>query len=411
MSSKKNIIALIGGSISAQIITIGISPFLTRLYSPKEFGILAIYISLSSLLAVFASCRYDMSLIEPKKDEDARGLMFLSIKITLFFCVLLYFIIEFSGADSILADLIGSPDIKIWINILPLTVFCISCQSIFSHWLNRLKMFNSMSTSRIINSSGIGFVSLFLAFTSIQSYGLILGFIIGQFIPIIYLWFKCINQEMNIKRTCELEMMRVYIRYPKYLMPSTFAGGLAIESTVIILTRFYDASVTGLFSLVNRIISTPMSIIGNSIGEVYRVGATANYNKYGECKEIFIKYAIRLSILGLIPFFILFMFGEELITFVFGDQWRGAGEMAKILSFAVWFQLISTPLSYTIALNKSLNLDLYLQIFRLIGSIGAMIMGLAVNNYIVAIQLYSLTYCLYYFAHTCIQFRAAKGTK
>ena len=43
----KNILTLLKGSFLAQLIPLIISPFITRLYSPKELGILALFSSIS----------------------------------------------------------------------------------------------------------------------------------------------------------------------------------------------------------------------------------------------------------------------------------------------------------------------------------------------------------------------------
>jgi O-antigen/teichoic acid export membrane protein len=203
--------------------------------------------------------------------------------------------------------------------------------------------------------------------------------------------------------------MREYFRYPKFLIPSTLAGTVASESPIVLFTRLFDTTVSGLFSFVNRVTVSPMTIIGNSIGEVYRVRAAENFQKKGECRQIFLHHVKLLAIVGVIPWLILFYWGPTLFTFVFGPQWSEAGEMATIISFVVWFQLVSTPLSYTITFNRSQHLDLYLQIFRVAGSIGSVFVGYAYQDYMLAVQLYSVTYCIYYFSHSVIQYRAAKG--
>jgi O-antigen/teichoic acid export membrane protein len=218
-----------------------------------------------------------------------------------------------------------------------------------------------------------------------------------------------VKSEKNKNRTNALIVMRDYVRYPKFLIPSTFAGTVASESPVMLFTRFFDTTVSGLFSFVNRVMISPMTIIGNSIGEVYRVRASEHFQQYGECRTIFLTHVRLLALAGFVPWIILFFWGPKLFTFVFGPQWNEAGEMATLLSFVFWFQLVSSPLSYTITFNRSQHLDLYLQIFRVIGSVGSIFLGYAYGDYMLAIQLYSVTYCIYYFSHTVIQYRASLG--
>jgi O-antigen/teichoic acid export membrane protein len=409
MSYKKNVLALMTGAGVAQAIPILISPFLTRLYTPQDFGVLAFYLSLSAVLSVFATGRYDLALIEPAQDAEARGLLFAGLAINVVFSLSLAVIFVFLA--PFIADWSGKPDAAKWILLVPFTVFSSSCFSLFTYWLNRNKNFSGMNASRIVNSVAIAGLSLGLAFTDVRPHGLLLGYMIGQFSTITYQWFAHIKKENSRPRSQLWQVCKDYSRYPKFLIPSTLAGTIAGESPVLLLTRFFDASVAGLFSFVNRVTVSPMSIIGNSIGEVYRVRAAEHYQSKGECLEIFKRHLIILFLMGFIPWLILFSSGPILFSIVFGEQWRAAGEIAVVLSFVVWFQLASTPLSYTITFNHSQHLDLYLQIFRLLGSIASMFVGLYFHDYMVCIKSLAITYSLYYVGHTFIQYRAAKGVR
>jgi O-antigen/teichoic acid export membrane protein len=407
MSYKKNVISLITGSAAAQAIPILISPLLTRLYSPKEFGLLALYLSISAVLSVFAAGRYDLALIEPAQDSEARGLLFAGLWLSVVFSLCLSIVLALTAPYVV--QLIGSPDGIMWLNLVPITVLSMSCLSLFTYWLNRCKNFKAMNTFRIFNSVCIAGLSIFFAFTQFKPEGLMFGYMLGQMLTVVFIWFAYLKPEKSNNRVKALIVMREYFRYPKFLIPSTLAGTIASESPIVLLTRLFDTTVSGLFSFVNRVTVSPMTIIGNSIGEVYRVRAAENFQKHGECRQIFLHHVRLLAIAGIVPWLALFFWGPRLFTFVFGPQWSEAGEMATILSFVVWFQLVSTPLSYTITFNHSQHLDLYLQIFRVAGSVGSVCVGYAHQDYMLAVQLYSVTYCLYYFFHSVIQYRAAKG--
>lgn len=407
MSYRKSVIALMTGSAAAQAIPILISPLLTRLYSPKEFGLLAVYLSISAVLSVFAAGRYDLALIEPAQDSEARGLLFAGLWLSVVFCLCLSIVL--AVAAPALAQLIGSPYATFWLYFVPITVFSMSCLSLFTYWLNRCKNFKGMSIFRILNSLVIAGLSLGFAFTELKQQGLLLGYMMGQLLTVVYLWLAHVEQEKNKTRADVWIVMRKYVRYPKFLIPSTLAGAVASESPIVLLTRFFDTAVSGLFSFVNRVTVTPMAIIGNSVGEVYRVRAAEHFQQHGECRQIFLRHAGMLAVAGVVPWLVLFFWGPALFSFVFGSQWREAGEMATFLSFVVWFQLMSTPLSHTITFNHSQHIDLYLQVFRVVGSICSVLVGHLQEDYMLAVQLYSVTYCLYYFSHSVIQFRAAKG--
>ena len=62
-----NIITLITGTAMAQAVPLALSPILTRLYTPKDFGFLAIYMSVATVATTLVTLKYDTAIIIPKK--------------------------------------------------------------------------------------------------------------------------------------------------------------------------------------------------------------------------------------------------------------------------------------------------------------------------------------------------------
>lgn len=62
---------LVSGTAAAQALTVLAAPLLTRLYSPDDFGLLAVYASLLSLIMVVSSLRYKLAIRLPEDDGEA----------------------------------------------------------------------------------------------------------------------------------------------------------------------------------------------------------------------------------------------------------------------------------------------------------------------------------------------------
>jgi O-antigen/teichoic acid export membrane protein len=407
MNHRNSIILLMSGSAAAQLIGVIASPILTRLYTPEDFGMLALYLAVCNIIAVFATGRYDLAIIEPAKNEDARGLLIASMQIAIIFSVILAGII-----------LLGANVLNMKIKfieyhsllLMPITVFNIACTSIFTYWLNRLKNFTSMNVLRLTSAISITGLSILFALIETKGRGLILGYVIGQTLSITCCWFMYVRKQYHTQNANTMDLLIRYVRYPKFLIPSTLAGSMAAEAPIILMSRIFDTTISGFFSFAIRVTVSPMSIVGSSIGEAYRIKAAEHYNVHGQCRDIFIKHFMMLFAIGLIPFTILYIWGPYIFGLVFGEQWIQAGEIAASLSFVVWMQLVSSPLSYTITFNRSQHLDLGLQIFRLVGVIFSLMIGGLYNDYMLGINLFCLTCVLYYISHSMIQFKAARGS-
>ena len=88
----KNIFTLLKGTVLAQLIPLIISPFITRLYSPKELGVLALFSSISIVLGSVVNGRYEQALVLVKTDKEAKHLTILSLLISLIVSVILFLI-------------------------------------------------------------------------------------------------------------------------------------------------------------------------------------------------------------------------------------------------------------------------------------------------------------------------------
>ncbi|WP_396591191.1 lipopolysaccharide biosynthesis protein [Allomuricauda sp. R78024] len=404
----KNVVTLVSGFAIAQVIPLILSPVLTRVFTTKDFGLLGAYTGLSAILAVFAAGRYDFSIIEPKHDKDAKNLIVSSFFFTIAYCFILLLIAIFFNEK--IALLIGNIDIKWWLYLIPFSVFLISNISTLSYWLNRKKLYKEKSTSKIISSSSVTLSSLLIGIVT-RLNGLILGTIIGQVFNIFYLYKKASLKGDYFNKKRSLVLLKRYKEYPRYLMFATFTGAIASNAPVILFTSYFDASIAGCYALSQRITSGTVTMIGNAIGEVYRQKASENYASFGNCKELFVQTFKRLFLMGIVPFLVLFFFSETMFVFVFGDEWLIAGTMTKYLSFSIFLNFLSTPLSYTIVFNKSQRGDMFLQIFRAAFSIFAIYIGYTMADYVVSVKLYTLTYSVYYIFHTLLQYRSASGYK
>src|SRR5512142_456745 len=75
----RNVALLAGGTAFGQVITVAAAPLLTRLYSPGDFGVLAVFGSIVSVLAVVASLNYHLAIPLPDEDSAAARLLVLSL--------------------------------------------------------------------------------------------------------------------------------------------------------------------------------------------------------------------------------------------------------------------------------------------------------------------------------------------
>lgn len=405
----KNIIVLISGTALAQAIPIVISPFLTRIYSPENFGVLGLFVSMSTLLGVIVSLRYDSAIIQADNDAEAKQLGVVAFIFALFFSFILLLIVIFLN-DSI-SLLFDNERIGNWLYFLPLTVLSVSLFYILSFWLNRKKRFVEMSINKIVNKSSESFISLLIGLLSFKTIGLLFGYIFGQFFTTLLLVNKVRKDKFRLKPLLAKKVIKKYKEFPIYFLPSTIMSEISSNVSLILMGSLYGATFTGFYALVFRVTYLPLGLVGNSIGDVYRQKAYEHYLEFGNCKELFFKTFKTLFLLGLMPLVVLLFMGEFLFMFVFGSEWETAGTISRYFSFLIFFQFISTPLAYTVFLNKSHKFDFVLQFLRALFTIVSLFIGYYYDNFMLGIKLMVVVYCVYYIFNSLLQYNAATGSR
>ena len=362
----KNILTLITGTTAAQIIPFAVSPVLTRLYSPDDFGVLALFFSICSILSVVAAGRYELSIVIPEKDDEAANIVALSIFVSLIFVLFLQ--IVFVVFNSGIASLLGNGSISVWLYFVPLVVFMMSLYNILRYFSIRIKDFKNVAVTRAVKSAAGAFIKLALGFAGFISGGLVTGEIISQFfgntslVRNVYRRKELFSGVTRAKMACEAKK---YSDFPKFSLPGALSNSLSLNLNSFFLTSFFSLAVLGQYALVNKAVNVPLTLLGSSVSDAYFQRAARERNETGSAKNAFIQSAKYLSLIAIPVFFVLFFFGNELFAFVFGESWRIAGSYAKILSFLVAVRLVAAPLSVTMSTFEKQKTSLMLTLLQL----------------------------------------------
>src|SRR5690625_2213325 len=79
----RNVIILASGTAAAQIITMVLSPIITRLYGPEAFGLMGAFMAIVNIVAPIAALTYPIAIVLPRRDQDAKMIIRLSMLITI----------------------------------------------------------------------------------------------------------------------------------------------------------------------------------------------------------------------------------------------------------------------------------------------------------------------------------------
>lgn len=398
----RNVATLFSGTALAQIIPLIITPILTRIYTPSDYGVLASFVAFTSLCAVVATLRYDTAILLPADEDNAMALTILcGLCVLCVAVVVALFILIFHNP---VLQILKNPAIATWVYLVPLSVIFIGWSSAVNYWLNRHKQYRKLAINRVIVALIAATANLAFGFAGFGYAGLILTVIIGQllslFILLAWAWHDLRDGLKRMEWAALTQVAISYRKFPLFSLPSDAVNTLSQQLPVLMLHRFFGANVVGYFSFSQKILGMPLSLLSQSISEVFRQRASADYSKLGNCKDIFNKTSKMLTAVSIVPLIIIFIFAPIIFRILFGEAWEQAGQYTRYLAPLYIFRFIVSPLSYVFYIANRQEVDLFGQIGLLFVSVGSMIFGIYIKSPDWAIVTFSfgyiLVYCFYF---------------
>lgn len=385
-----NIVKLMSGSMIAQFIGILLFPIISRIYSPSDFGVFQLFISISSILVIVSCFTYHLSIMLPKKDEDSANIVVLCLILLLISSVASGFIfIPFS--DEI-ANILNASELADYLLLLPVIVFLSGLFIILNYWSSRKVRFGVVAKSRIANVlssklSQVGIGSFYPSPIGLLT-GYFIGFLLANMIMLINLksdmqYFKNVSVQ-NIKR-----LAIRYQRFPKYSMWSLLANTTSFQLAPFMLAYYFSSATVGYYSFANQILALPVSLIGGATSQVFFQKASEIKNNNGNFKKLVTEVHGKLISIGIFPLIVFMIIGENLFSFFLGSEWYTAGIYAKILAPWIFLRFIYSPISSVFDILEKQNMELVFNTMMICSIFVSLFIGGKLNNPILALVLLS----------------------
>ncbi len=365
----KGVFMIGGGSATAQFISIVLTPVITRLYSPEDYGVLAVYSAILGLMVIPAALHYYRAIPLSEEDETAINVLALSLLVLSAFCLIIALLLTFHG-DFFLGLFDGDVLFK-YRYLIPIGIFASGLYSIFTQWALRKQDYGTIAKTSINQSIFGNLLKVVFGILKLGPIGLILGIITGQSAGISSLLLPILKQQRYLLKSISIKRMHYaanrYIKFPMYSCPGEFVYAAGNLLPALFIGNLFGKEVLGYYALANSMINLPIGLIGNSVAQVFYAEA-ANIGKGDpvRIKKLAINLMKKMAIIGLLPLFVLLLFGPFLFFAVFGNNWLESGVYARIICFIAFGTLIITPVGRILEIFEQQRQGLFLNLLRLI---------------------------------------------
>lgn len=385
----KSVGVLVGGTVFAQGIAVLSLPILTRLYSPSEFSIFAVYTSLLGILGVISCLRFEIAIPISQDDKEAVALVFLALISNVIITILITLFIYFFSTEILFLLKQEAFTKLVW--LIPVGTLFSGLYIAFQYWATRKKKFTIIAKTRMVQAiSGVS-VQVVMGIASFSVIGLIFGQIVkvsaGLYQLVICFWQDAKKYLKDIKLEYLKITFKKYDQFPKYSTLEALANSAGIQLPIILIATISISSEAGYLMLAMQVMMIPMQLIGNAVSQVYLGDASEKY-KVGELSQYTKQCILKLLKIGLIPLTLISILAPIIFPYIFGAEWKRAGDM--VLWMLPWFimQLLVSPISMSLSVTGNQKIGFILQIFGLFLRVGGLFL----------ISLYSTKYIFEYYA-------------
>jgi O-antigen/teichoic acid export membrane protein len=407
----KVIFRIASTNLLAQFLSIMAMPVILIFYSPNDFLLFGVFISLFNIFNSFTHLRYNVAINVAKSISDAFSLYYLSILCSIFinFIIMIPLILSRDLISKVYQIEISATTLL----LLPLAVIFASIYSANNYLWTRLGKFKtlqkailkrailSVTTQIIFGISGLTYVGLLMAH-------------IMQNLP------SAPSRNMRLstalkygfcKKDRYRNMLKVawkYNRYPKYSTLENLTSTLGANLPVLIVAAYVDVTTAGVLYFAIRILSIPVSLLGRYISQVNIAFSHKVKNRnefYEQNLKLFFLLVIIIIVLYAIIYQVSFLTVPDALR-----KWESLPIIIKTLS--PWFlvQLVVSPLSSILHVTGELKKSMFINLSGILLRVVVLqfLLVLKVGD---TVQNLVITSVIFYFIYGIILFISLRNWK
>ncbi len=342
-------------------------PIITRLYAPRDVGVLAVFASLLAMLGGVVCLRYEEAIPLTTSDDDAIRMLHLAVAAALGVSFGTGLVLVWGRSwigGSLGADESGSALV-----VLPMALLLVGLAQAFGAVVIRQRRYSliaygSASQGLTQAASQVGFGVL-----GWGALGLVLGDTLGWGAQLITLTrgtrFRLSGGQKDAGRTRALA--RRYRRFPIFAAPAGLVSTVGQQIPTVLVAILYGTADAGLFALAQAVMAVPLTFLGDAVNRVYVGEATrVRREQHRRMLPLVLKTTRGLLVVGF-PFMLATaLLAPFLFGIIFGPQWNEAGHLTRVLVVGYFAQLVVSPIGATVNIMERQSWQLSWDLVRLI---------------------------------------------
>ena len=389
--SVRNVGKLLSANVIAQAIGLLVYPILTRLYSPEDFGLFSLFISIGGVLILLAGMDWFNAIVLPKTDEEARPIVHISLLSILALTVLLFALFPLA---PYVADVFKAPQLASYYWLLPIYVCLVSVWNALNYWYIRRKVYGRISGYQISQSLFSAGYKVGFGWLGFLQGGLIFSSILSPFCSLVISIALSAKQHLKILfpwslQAC-MEAAKRYNNFPKFSLPHSLINNIAGQLPVLLLTPFFSMREVGFWSMALLLAYAPINTITRAIYQVFYQKTTELVNARKPIAHLFRRFSKWTVLITCVIFAGLWFVLPDLTQWLLRSEWRVVGEYIRWLLPWLVCNILFTSTNFLFDIFGKQKAGLYFEILLAVLRFGGLLIGIFMHSFELAIIGFSI---------------------
>lgn len=365
----KNLSIYVSGSFISQIVNFCFSIIATRLYTAKEFGLYGVIITVISMISPVMSGKYEEAMVIQSRKVDTNYLLAICLGISFVVSALVFLVV---GVGKIWISNISILNLSEEdILFIPAVISALSVFTIYCYYANSFKEYGVISKSKVFQAIVTMIASVLLAIFGYTKYGLIVGYITGLLAASSFLVISF--KSISINKIFDVNKKKRYLLYkyrsfPVYNGFASIINGVHAAIPIGFISANYTLDEVGFYTLMYKSICMPFTLIVVAFSQVNLKHVSDLIRKKYNIQVYLVKSLVFLLVLFIFPTMIIFYWGREIFSMIYGEEWGMAGVYAEELVVGLSISFISSALSTTLSAMMKLKSNLLWQLFAIVST-------------------------------------------
>lgn len=329
----------------AQLVPLAVSPLLTRLYSPRQFGLYAAAGVTVLILATVAAGRYEMAIVLAPSRSEAVVLTALSLRIVVAVSVLLTALsaaLLWAGPRLPLITDLGP-----WVLAVPLIILGTGVGNVLTQYALRVNDVSGVFAAELTKVVAVAATQLGLGLLGAGVAGLLIGTAVAAAVGNLRLAtsYRRDRRAEAVSPVALRSAARRYSRFPRFEVVSSLLNSGSLGIATFGIAAVFSPAVVGWYSLASRVVTLPALTIGTAVGRVFYRQSAERVAAGRPSGTHLRRTALGLALCSAPLFGFLMVAGPQLFALVFGEQWREAGLYVVAMAPLMWIRLVVSPVS------------------------------------------------------------------